>query len=374
MIPEQINWLFQHSTEPRVWLTQVFVVVFLTVSVNFILMRLIDIADRFTRGTKNLWDHALLEAARIPVRLVFWVIGLSIAVGILDGVAETELFHYAPEARSVAYIVILAMFLTRFISQAEKVLRDPSLMEKPVDETTASALGKLLRLSVMITAGLIILQSMGYSISGVLALGGIGGVAVGFASRDLLANFFGALVVYWDKPFKVGDWVRSPDRDIEGTVEEIGWRVTRIRTFDQRPLYVPNATFTSIAVENPSRMYNRRMFERMGIRYSDGDKMAAICADVRAMLEQHPDIEPKRTLMVNFDTYGASHLEFFVYAFTKTINWVEFHRVKEEVLLKVMEIVEGHGAEFAFPTRTLHMIQPEPEPEPQAETGPEPTP
>lgn len=361
MIPEQISWLFQSSTEPRVWLTQVFLVVLATVSVNFILMRLIDITDHFTRSTENLWDNALLEAARLPVRLVFWVVGLSIAIGILNNVAETELFDYAPQARAIAYIFILAMFLTRFISQAERVLRDPSLMDKPVDETTASAMGKLLRLTVMITAGLIILQTLGYSIGGVLALGGIGGVAVGFASRDLLANFFGALVIYWDKPFKVGDWVRSPDRNIEGTVEEIGWRVTRIRTFDQRPLYIPNATFTTIAVENPSRMYNRRIFERMGIRYSDGDKMAAICSDVREMLEAHPDIDTRRTLMVNFDTYGASHLEFFVYTFTKTINWVEFHGIKEDVLLKVREIVEGHGAEFAFPTRTLHMIQAEPE-------------
>lgn len=361
MMPEQIAWLFQHSTEPRIWLTQVFLVVFVTVSVNFILMRAIDIADRFTRKTKNLWDHALLEAARVPVRLIFWVIGLSVAVEILDGVAETELFDYAPQVRAVAYIVILAMFLTRFITQTEKVLRDPELMERPVDETTASAMGKLLRLTVMITAGLIILQTLGYSISGVLALGGIGGVAVGFASRDLLANFFGALVVYWDKPFKVGDWIRSPDREIEGTVEEIGWRVTRIRTFDQRPLYIPNSTFTNISVENPSRMHNRRIFERMGIRYNDGDKMSIICRDVRAMLEEHPDIDQKRTLMVNFDTYGASHLEFFIYTFTRTTNWVEFHRIKEEVLLKIMEIVEGHAAEFAFPTRTLHMIQAEPE-------------
>ena len=92
------------------------------------------------------------------------------------------------------------------------------------------------------------------------------------------------MVIYLDRPFKVGEWVRSPDKEIEGTVEEIGWRMTRIRTFDQRPLYVPNATFVSISVENPSRMRNRRIKETIGIRYDDADKMREIITDVVAML------------------------------------------------------------------------------------------
>ena len=83
----------------------------------------------------------------------------------------------------------------------------------------------------------------------------MGGIAVGFAARDLLANFLGGLSIFMDRPFAVGDWIRSPDREIEGTVEDVGWRVTRIRTFDQRPLYVPNSVFSTVALENPSRLY-----------------------------------------------------------------------------------------------------------------------
>src|SRR5690606_7863144 len=157
-------------------------------------------------------------------------------------------------------------------------------------ETTVRAIGKLLRATVIITAGLIVLQLFGYSISGVLAFGGIGGIAVGFAAKDLLANFFGGLMIYLDRPFAVGDWIRSPDREVEGTVEYIGWRLSRIRTFDQRPLYVPNSVFMNIAVQNPSRMTNRRIFENVGIRYEDGDKMAAIIDNVRTMLENHAEI------------------------------------------------------------------------------------
>ena len=84
---------------------------------------------------------------------------------------------------------------------------------------------------------------------------------MGFAAKDVLANFFGTLMLLVDKPFVVGDWIRSPDREIEGTVEDVGWRTTRIRTFDRRPLYVPNANFASLTVENPQRMENRRIYE-----------------------------------------------------------------------------------------------------------------
>lgn len=352
---ETIQPFLQTSTETRIWLTQVFLVVFATVSTNFLLMRVIDIAERLVDKTESLWDDALLEAARIPVRLFIWTIGITFAVDILDNVTETAAFEYLPQVRSVAYIIIFAMFLTRFISFAEHNIVDPKRLSKPMDQTTAKALAKLLRMSVMITAALIILQTLGYSVSGVLAFGGIGGIAIGFAAKDLLANFFGGMMIYLDKPFVVGDWVRSPDRQIEGTVEDIGWRLTRIRTFDKRPLYIPNSMFASIVVENPSRMTNRRIFENFGIRYEDGASMKQICDDVRAMLRQHPDIDQNQTLIVHFNRYGESHLEFMVYAFTRTTEWIPFHAIKEDVLLKIMAIVEQHGAEFAFPTRTLHI-------------------
>ena len=129
-----------------------------------------------------------------------------------------------------------------------------------------------------------LLQAFGFSISGVLALGGVGGIAIGFAARSLLANFFGALMIFLDRPFSVGDWIRSPDRDLEGTVESIGWRVTQIRTFDQRPLYVPNSVFTEVSVENPSRMNNRRITRPLVFVTSDLSQMPGIVDDVNNML------------------------------------------------------------------------------------------
>jgi MscS family membrane protein len=169
----------------------------------------------------------------------------------------------------------------------------------------------------------------------------------------LLANFFGGMMIYLDRPFSVGDWIRSPDREIEGTVEHIGWRLSVIRTFDQRPLYIPNSVFANIAVENPSRMSNRRIYETFGVRYTDTHKMSIIVADVKFLLENHEDIDQGKTLIVNFNAFGPSSVDFFVYTFTKTTNWVLYHGIKERVLLQIYDIIEAHGAEIAFPTSTI---------------------
>jgi len=169
--------------------------------------------------------------------------------------------------------------------------------------------------------------------------------------------------VYLDRPFVVGEWIRSPDKQIEGTVEYIGWRHTRVRAFNKNPIYVPNALFTTIVVENPSRMSNRRIKETIGIRYQDVGKMAAIVADVKAMLQSHPEIDTGQTLIVNFTSFAESSLNFFLYTFTRTTEWVRYHEVKQDVLLRVAEIIERHGAQIAFPTRTLHIGPPAAEPE-----------
>ncbi len=154
-------------------------------------------------------------------------------------------------------------------------------------------------------------------------------------------------MIYFDRPFSVGDWISSPDRNIEGTVERIGMRMTMIRTFESRPLYVPNSVFSSIVVQNPSRMQHRRIRETIGIRYKDADKMAVIVDEVKTMLQNHPDIEQNATLMVNFDAFAGSSLEFFIYTFTKTVNWARYHEVKQDVMLKIIEIVQRNGADFA---------------------------
>ena len=305
--------------------------------------------------TSTLWDDALLEAAQKPASFLVLLVGFSAAIEVLVGTSDAVIFTNLSSLRSLAVVALLAWFLLRVIRQVERRLISNQYSAEPVDETTVMALGKLVRLAVVITATLMVMQTLGYSISGVLAFGGIGGIAIGFAAKDLLANFFGGLMIYLDRPFAVGEWIRSPDQEIEGTVEVIGWRQTRIRTFDKRPLYVPNATFSHISVENPSRMANRRIKETIGVRYDDAGKLAAIIENVEAHLQTHPDIDQDQVIIVNFNCFGASSLDFFIYAFTRTTDWVTFHKVKQRVLLEVLGIILEHDADVAYPTSTIKL-------------------
>ncbi|MEO1820713.1 mechanosensitive ion channel family protein [Pseudomonas sp.] len=350
-LPEQIEQL---PLIGEYWIYQVFAVVFSALVLAYIVKRVLDHVQRRAERTRNIWDDALVDAARRPAWVMIWSMGLMWAARITAVQMDQALEQVLDQIQRVLLIVLLAWFLLRLMQQIERRLVDPRYRDKPADQTTVSAIGKLLRASVVITAVLVILQSLGYSVSGVLAFGGIGGLAVGFAAKDLLANFFGGLMVYLDRPFVVGNWVRSPDRNIEGTVEHIGWRLTRIRTFDKRPLYIPNAIFNNIVVENPSRMTHRRIYEHIGIRYADIGRMEQIVADVRQMLQGHEDIDQDQTLMVFFDRCSPSSVDFFIYCFTTPV-WAEFHRVKEDVLLKILDIIESHEAQVAFPTSTLHL-------------------
>ncbi len=342
---------------------QVFVVVFGALILDLIQKRVLNRFYARIEKSRSLWDDALFNALRRPLSLLIWLLGISFAANIVGKETDTAIFEAIVPLRDVGVIGIIAWFFFRFITEVENNITQMKAVEgKEIDRTTADAVSKLLRLSVIITAVLVALQTLGISISGILAFGGVGGLAIGFAAKDLLANFFGGLMIYLDRPFTVGDWIRSPDRSIEGTVERIGWRLTVIRTFDKRPLYVPNSTFASIAVENPSRMSHRRIYETVGIRYEDVPKMAAIVEKVKAMLIAHPEIDERQTLIVNFNSFAPSSLDFFIYTFTHTTNWVKYHEVKQDVLLRVFRIIEEEEAEIAFPTSTIHLAQaPEPD-------------
>jgi MscS family membrane protein len=340
----------------NIFIIQAFLVIFVALIADFFQKKIFkSLAEKAIRTT-NKWDDALLLSIPRPLSIIIWITGITFASEIINKATKAVILEAFIPLRDAIIIASLAWFLVLTIQQAEKSYLNSG---KDIDPTTLDALSKLARISVFITAVLMILQALGFSISGVLAFGGVGGIAVGFAAKDLLSNFFGGLFIYMDRPFAVGDWIRSPDREIEGTVEKIGWRVTLIRTFDKRPLYIPNAVFSQVAVENPSRMQNRRIKETFGIRYDDGDKMEAITHQVEEMLKGHSEIDTNKTLMVNFNSFAPSSLDFFIYTFTKTTNWQKFHGIKQDILLKILKIIEDNGAEVAFPTSTIHLANPD---------------
>lgn len=338
-------------------------------------------ADLFTRvviwrsvalleKTRNRWDDTLLLALRRPLWVAIWgVAAIALAALAAQRLDNVWLTNHAPTGLWLFLLLMIGWFGIRLTRQIEKRLVFPPARHpgRSLDASTASAISKLVGATILTLVTLAALQALGMSLSGLLAFGGVGGLVVGFAARNVLANFFGGLAIHLDNPFKVGDWISSPDREIEGVVEDIGWRLTRIRTFDSRPLYVPNMIFGSIAVVNPSRMLNRRIYESVGLRYRDLDRVSGVVGRIRTMLEQHESIDQDNLLLVNFQTYGAYSLEILIHAYTRTTDWGEHQAIKQEVLLRVADIVDEAGAAIAMPARELHMADPFPGQAPEAE-------
>lgn len=339
------------------WFFLVITILGLTAVIDVIQRRILIFTGNRLEARERIWSFSVVDAAKSPVSFFIWVTGtvLALTTLITQVGVYIELVGFINNFKSTILTLSVAWFVIRLVQRLEFHLKEFAKEDDRLDEVTVEALAKIIKLLAVILTVLFFLSSFGVSLTGLMAFGGVGGIAIGFAAKDLLGNVFGGLMLYMDKPFMVGDWIRSPDKEIEGTVEKIGWRITTVRTFDKRPLYVPNGIFANISIENPSRMFNRRIKEDMGIRYADVNKMREIIEGVKEMLRNHPDIDTSQTMIVNFNHYKASSLEFFIYTFTKTTDWVLFHEIKQDVLIKISEIVEAHGAEMAFPTRTLHI-------------------
>lgn len=348
-----------------VWVIEVFVVVLLTMFGTFLKDKYYIRLYEKLQDNGRIWDDALLVAWRRPLGLLIWTLGIAYAAThVANKSGDLDLANYILVMRRLGLIIAFAWFAIRFVGIIERRLVTPEYRRESLDSTTVHALANLSRISVFITSVLIGMELFGVPISGVLAFGGLGGIGVTFAAKDMIANFFGGLMIYLDRPFVQGDRVYSPDRDIAGTVEHIGWRLTRIRTFDKQPRFVPNGVFSTIAVDNQSRMVNRRINHTIGVRYDDASKVHAIVDDIRDMVMNHPGIDTSQyiegssqSVMVNFHEFAASSLNIIIYAFTKTIDWVEYRNVQQDIFLRSIAIVSKHSAECAFPTQTLHIAE-----------------
>jgi MscS family membrane protein len=347
----EINFYFNNLFSSYAFAVKIFLTILVTGLINFIVSKYIIKTINFLKSTKLIYDDIFFEALDLPLKIFIWFLGLYFSLYLLE--LNISLM---PKIKSIVFIAIFMWIILRFITKLEKRLEEKiSNGEIRLNKTTLLALSKLIKTALIITTSLIALQIFGVPISGVLAFGGIGGIGVAFAAKDLLANFFGGLMIYLDRPFEVGDWIRSPDKDIEGVVEHIGWRLTSIRTFDQRLRYVPNNLFSVITIDNPSRMRNRRIKTVIGLRYADANKIDEIIKSIKAMLIAHDDIDKKRVLLVNLIEFGPSSLNFQVYTFTKTVDWAQYLNIQQDVFLKILSIIAEYNAKCAFPTRTLHI-------------------
>jgi MscS family membrane protein len=274
--------------------------------------------------------------------IYIWLLGLALWIAFV-GEEGTLTRSYVSKVGTVLLqggsFALFVWLLIRFVNCSEWEFSK----SRRIDPTTVHGVSQVVKIFLGLIGVIVFLQLVGVPLSGVVALGGIGGIGLGLAAKDLLANFFGGLMIFLDRPFQIGDWIRSPDKEIEGNVEHIGWRLTRIRTPDQRPLFVPNSLFSTISIENPSRMSHRRIQIPLSLRYEEAVRVPELVKQIEAMLKTHPDIDQSQSSFARLVSLNPYSLEILVYTFTLATDLLDFRRVHHELLVSILAIVASMG-------------------------------
>jgi MscS family membrane protein len=326
------------------------ILIFIFVILLKILLR--KFVYKLVQKTSTKFDDELLSSIDKPLDFLFILIGAQLALSIItiDSDINSIITHLL---RSGFIIVIFWGILIILTNLAENLHKITNRFGDKISHDVANFIIKSIRFFILILGFIAVLQEWGYNVSGFIASLGLVGMAFALAAKDTAANLFGSLVIFTDKPFEVGDWIKTPQ--VEGTIESIGIRSTRVRTFAQALVTVPNATLANSAILNWSRMGKRRIKMNIGLTYDTPvATVEKVVADIKNMLQNHPEIH-QDTIHVYFSEFAASSLNIFCYYFTATTNWGEFMQVRENTYFEIMKIVESNNGEFAFPTQTIHI-------------------
>lgn len=338
------------------------------------------ISKIFKIGKNDHFMH-LLEKLTKPLVVLFYIYGCWLC--------SLVAFYPAPIMPIVLTIfgvlnTIVFTWLVLTILNGYGMMIISKIAQKSGKKEVVNLMLKIAYFIIIFIAILIILAKLGFDISAIIASLGIGGLAVALAAKDIIANFFASVLVLFDNSFSQGDWVVVDGT--EGTIVETGLRKTAIRTFDNSLVFVPNSKIMNANIKNWSkRKLGRKIGLTIGIEYgASTEQIQNILNDLREMLKNHPEIaQPqidssvnqkdfhstyrqnmvsvddldgyKNTLFVYLDEFASSSINIVIYCFSKTVVWGEFLRVKEDVMLKAMQIVEKNGSGFAFPSTSLYV-------------------
>jgi MscS family membrane protein len=336
-------WIKGGSLSP--WIFVVCLAVVLLVVSRIVHGVLNALATR-TRPTKQPWRNAILVSLTAPVSGLIWVTAITLSGrGFFPPGSNEMLDASIGPLYKVLCTVIAAWFLLRLVSNTRKNMHTQAVSRGgDIDETAAEAISKLAWVIIFTTASLVIMQTLGLSIAGLLAFGGAAGIAVGFAAQNLVSNLFGGLTVFASRIFKIGEYIILPGTGLMGEVRHIGWRSTLVMGFDRKPFYIPNALFNSSSVINHSRMERRCVEQTIHMRYQDIDKVEAVIRRGNELIKSHPGID-QEFFVFRFDQYGEQSLQLFLYVFPLATGYMDYMAIKEEVSLSIARIIREEGGE-----------------------------
>ncbi len=316
-------------------------------------------ARKLAERTASRADDVAVQALIGPLGLFALVMGIYFAGRILTA-GYTNLEGLAATIAKALIILLLAWMAFRLIDAVALYFQEKAAhTETRFDDQIVPLLRKAAKVFAGILAFVLVVQNLGYSVSGLLAGLGIGGLAFALAAKDTIANMFGSVTILIDRPFRIGDWI-SIDASTEGVVEEIGLRSTRIRTFAKTLVSIPNQSLANATIDNHSLMPRRRIKMTVGVTYDTGpDQMREAVRRIEAWIRSQQSFA-QDFMLIKFTDFAASSLDIFVYCFTLTTDWSEHLALRQELNLAILDILAELGLSIAFPTRTVHLVDEEP--------------
>ena len=302
--------------------------------------------------TNNYYDDKIISALKGPIRFAFIIVGLHLFFLLI--------FKETHFIKNLLNTLIVYDIFWAIISLTEALRGVFHHATEKFNPDLAKEMGNFILKIVKVLIGAVglgaMLQVWGINVTALVASLGLGGLAFALAAKDTASNMFGSFALLADKSIRIGEWIKVGG--VEGTVEDIGMRTTKIRSFEKSLITVPNQIVSNSPIENFSRRGVRRIKMRIGLTYStSGDQMNTIVQEIRDMLHNHENISHKDTLLVNFESFGDSALNIFIYTFTSTSNWERYLNIREDIHLKIMKIVEDNKSGFAFPSQSIYVEQ-----------------
>jgi MscS family membrane protein len=291
------------------------------------------------------------------------LVALAIGLVLMIGTPQMMLSIQPSLALHFIYKTIISLSVIFLLSSMIDIICDiftkkAENTESKLDDQLIPLIRRATKLVLWLFGGIFVLQNLNIEVTALLAFSSVSGVAIALASKDTVENLFGSIMVFVDQPFQIGDWVII-DGSIEGVVEEVGFRSTRIRSFAHSLISVPNAKIAHCTVDNFGKRKYRRFKTMIGLRYdTTTTQMETYIERVREYLQQNPEIW-NDGIYIYFRNLGAHSLDIMVYTFFEVPDWRAELAAREQCLLQFMRIAEEVGVGFAFPTTTIEVEQPE---------------
>jgi len=317
----------------------------------------IAIARRAARGTETQLDDRLVEHAAVPLVAIWTVIAYRALVEFVGlSIGAEKMVGLIARAGSTVFVTWFAIRAAHVLEEELPATRWAT--DKPELRSLAPLLGRVFRVFLIALGAIVFVSQFGYSVTTLIAGLGIGGIAVALAMQKTLEHMFGSVAIGLDQPIHIGDWVKVGD--VEGEVEAIGLRSTRIRTMERSVVALPNGRLAEMHMENFGVRDRILMKTTLALTYqTTPDQIRRVRDEIETLLKEHSLVWPDR-IIVRFKGFSASSLDIDVIAWLATTDFNIFRAAREEIYLKIMQIVRRAGSDFAYPTSTVFVKASEP--------------